>query len=130
MNNFNIIPKFVEFLASRGIAYDIVDEVFIKFKYKDLNYMFQYYKDEDPSYFRIMLPKINNKEVDANVLQITKELNLNYKAVKIVEFEPGSIWMIIENFVYSLENVDMMFARIIDVLAFVIKIYREKEAEL
>ena len=72
MNNFNIIPKFVEFLASRGIAYDIVDEVFIKFKYKDLNYMFQYYKDEDPSYFRIMLPKINNKEVDANVLQITK----------------------------------------------------------
>lgn len=130
MNNFNIIPKFVEFLASRGIAYDIVDEVFIKFKYKDLNYMFQYYKDEDPSYFRIMLPKINNKEVDANVLQITKELNLNYKTVKIVEFEPGSIWMIIENFVYSLENVDMMFARIIDVLAFVIKIYREKEAEL
>ncbi len=130
MNNFNIIPKFVEFLASRGIAYDIVDEVFIKFKYKDLNYMFQYYKDEDPSYFRIMLPKINNKEVDANVLQITKELNLNYKTVKIVEFEPGSIWMIIETFVYSLENVDMMFARIIDVLAFVIKIYREKEAEL
>lgn len=130
MKNFNIIPKFIEFLSSRGIEYNIVDDVFIKFNYKDLNYMFQYYKDEDPSYFRIMLPKINNKQVTTELVKITTELNINYKSVKLFEIESNSIWMVIECFVYSLDNIDMLFSRIVDALSTVIKIYRDKEAKL
>ena len=130
MNNFNIIPKFVEYLTSRGMEYEITDEVFINFKYKNLNYMFQYYQNNDPCYFRIMLPKINNKQVNNELTDIAKELNLNYKAVKTLEFEPGSIWMLLESFVYSMDNIEMLFSRIIETLAIVIQKYREKEAEL
>ena len=130
MNNFNIIPKFIEFLSSKGIEYNIVDEVFVKFFYKDLNYMFQYYKDDDPCYFRIMLPKINNKPVSTELKKITTELTINYKTVKLLEIDSNSIWMVMECFVYSLENIDMLFSRMVDALSIVIKIYREKEAEL
>lgn len=92
--------------------------------------MFQSFQDTDPYYFRIMLPKVNNKAVDNNFFKVVNTINRDYKAVKTVEFEPGVIWLVLETFVYSLDGIDQLFTRMMDTLEVAIKIYREKEAAL
>lgn len=130
MNNFSIVPKFIEYLSSRGLVYTTASDTIINFNFRELNYMFQSFQDTDPYYFRIMLPKVSNKAVDINVLNMVNAINRDYKAVKTVEVEPGAIWLILETFVYSMDGIDQLFTRMIETLEVVIKIYREREAVL
>ena len=92
--------------------------------------MFQSFQDTDPYYFRIMLPKVSNKPVDRNMLNMINTINRDYKAVKTVEFESGVIWLVLETFVYSMDGIDQLFTRVMETLEEVITIYRKKEAEL
>lgn len=130
MSNFSIFQKFVEYLSSRGLAYTTASDTIINYNYKGLNYMFQSFQDADPYYFRIMLPKVSNKPVDRNMLNMINTINRDYKAVKTVEFESGVIWLVLETFVYSMDGIDQLFTRVMETLEEVITIYRKKEAEL
>lgn len=130
MSNFSIFQKFVEYLSSRGLAYTTASDTIINYNYKGLNYMFQSFQDTDPYYFRIMLPKVSNKPVDRNMLNMINTINRDYKAVKTVEFESGVIWLVLETFVYSMDGIDQLFTRVMETLEEVITIYRKKEAEL
>ena len=130
MNKLMILPKFVEYLSSRGLSYTSANDDILNFSYEGLNYMFQSFQETDPYYLRIMLPKVNNKTVNTDVMRLVNQLNRDYKAVKIVEMEQGSIWMVLESFVYNIDGVDLLFARMIDVLRIVINEYRRKENEL
>ena len=42
MMDFNVTTKFVEYLSSRGIEFSIIDDIFVSFKYKGWNYLYQY----------------------------------------------------------------------------------------
>ena len=130
MSNFSIFQKFVEYLSSRGLAYTTASDTIINYNYKGLNYMFQSFQDTDPYYFRIMLPKVSNKPVDRNMLNMINTINRDYKAVKTVEFESGVIWLVLETFVYSMDGIDQLFTRVMETLEEVITLYRKKEAEL
>lgn len=130
MMTFNVTSKFIEYLSSRGIEYSVLDNVFVSFKYKGWNYLYQYNTSDDVNYFRIMLPNINNHQVDERLRKLMNELNSNYKNVKIVELSEGKVWLTAESFIYSSEGVELLFKRMIDLLDSVITIYRNKEVSL
>ena len=130
MMDFNVTTKFVEYLSSRGIEFSIIDDIFVSFKYKGWNYLYQYNPSDDVNYFRIMLPNINNHQINEPLRKLMNELNNNYKMVKVVELSEGKIWLTAETFIYSLEGIELLFKRLIDLLDNIISIYRNKEASL
>lgn len=130
MMTFNVTSKFIEYLSSRGIEYSVIDNVFVSFKYKGWNYLYQYNTSDDINYFRIMLPNINNHQVDEPLRKLMNELNSNYKNVKVVELDQGKVWLTAESFIYSSDGVELLFKRMIDLLDSVITIYRNKEVSL
>jgi hypothetical protein len=130
MMNFNVTTKFVEYLSSRGIEYSIIDSVFVSFKYKSWNYLYQYNSSDDVNYFRIMLPNVNNHQIDEQLKKLMDELNNKYKIVKVLELGEGKVWLTAEALIYSSDGIELLFKRLIDLLDNIITIYRNREVSL
>lgn len=130
MMNFNVTTKFVEYLSSRGIEYSIIDSVFVSFKYKSWNYLYQYNSSDDVNYFRIMLPNVNNHQINEQLKKLMDELNNKYKIVKVLELGEGKVWLTAEALIYSSDGIELLFKRLIDLLDNIITIYRNREASL
>lgn len=126
----NVTSKFIEYLSSRGIEYSVIDNTFVGFKYKSWNYLYQFNSNDDVNYFRIMLPNINNHQVDGPLRKLMNDINNNYKIVKLVELSEGKVWLTAESFIYSSDGIELLFKRLIELLDDVISIYRNKEVNL
>ena len=103
---------------------DKTDET-ISFEYNGLSYLFVSDKS-DPYYIRLILPNIENIN-NANEIDVYKNINQynnKFKAVKMSVVE-NSIWLSIEQFLYSRENSNNLFFRLMKILETVITDYRK-----
>ena len=103
---------------------DTTDET-ISFEYNGLSYLFVSDKS-DPYYIRLILPNIENIN-NANEINVYKNINQynnKFKAVKMSVVE-NSIWLSIEQFLYSRENSNSLFFRLMKILETVITDYRK-----
>ena len=117
---------FYRFLISQMDDFTIKSksENTIAFEYKKLNYLFVYYED-DPYYIRLILPNVVNENDfnNGNLIDIVNNYNATYKAVKSTIVD-NNLWFSIEHFIYSKENINVLFLRIITILETVISKFR------
>lgn len=88
------------------------DDSRISFERKGLNYLFLYNR-EDPVYFRLILPKVL-KITENNKAQISNYVNLVNQSVKVAKATiiDEDVWISVEQFVYSTENIEDLFDRV------------------
>lgn len=117
-----------EYLKKSGIDAQEVGNSRISFSVNNLNYYFEA-NDSDPYFLRLALPRINRQglQIDDNIEQQISRLNRNYKVAKIIRVPDDALWIVADVFVYSIENVDSLFARLIQVLREMIGDYRTIE---
>ena len=120
-----IKETFESFLNENNISYEYVASDIISFSYKDLNFIFAIDTTDD-NYIRMLLPKTTEKK---NKAKYTTDklitLNSNLKVVKF-EMIDDSVWISAEAFVFSIENITILYQRLIDVLVFAIdELYKQ-----
>lgn len=120
-----MITDFTHFLSSIGIVPQNTTDETISFEYNGLSFLFVSDKS-DPYYMRLILPNIENID-DANEIDVYKKINHynnKFKAIKMSVVE-NSIWILVEQFLYSRENANNLFFRLMKILETVITEYRK-----
>lgn len=120
-----MITDFTHFLSSIGIVPQNTTDETISFEYNGLSFLFVSDKS-DPYYMRLILPNIENID-NANEIDVYKKINHynnKFKAIKMSVVE-NSIWILVEQFLYSRENANNLFLRLMKILETVITEYRK-----
>jgi hypothetical protein len=120
----NELRKFLGILPNASIIKD--SDGIISFSYNDLKFLFVS-DNEDVNYIRLMLPNVADVKAiktEKEYFDIINDYNNNYKAVKISVID-NSIWISIEQFVFSKDGVNDLFLRMITILSAVIKEFRD-----
>lgn len=123
--------KFIQYLSSKNLAFQNNVEEQITFQSEGLNYLFVY-DSSDPNYFRMLLPKIFEIAEDSaenKYSSIINEFNSTYKVVKAFISSDNQIWLSVEQFVYSEENIELLFERCVMLLKVTIKLFQQKVYE-
>lgn len=119
-----ILDDFISYLDKNGLKYSLYKESsYLSFSLNNLNYLFQW-QERDPNYFRIALPNVENSPVGNDKLSIVNQLVARYKVAKAITMNDGNLWLVAESFVYSWDNLDSLFARMISLLGQIIDDYR------
>lgn len=127
MDSLNVIMR--EFLKKRGISTSEEKPDSMKFSVNTLNFLCEA-TEKDPYFLRLSLPRINN--VEAQIDRLTEDiqlLNRSYKVAKIVKGADGYLWIIADLFIYSTENIESMYDRIIQAMTEMINDFRKLEIE-
>ncbi len=115
-----MLQSFKQFLANKGISIT-EEEQRITFVQNDLYFLFVHEKS-DPFYFRLILPNIykieNNKD---KYEKFINDLNKRVKVAKTSISDDNMIWSAVEQFVYSMENVEQLFERSVALLEIMMK---------
>ena len=121
-----MLTAFKKYIDSKGIKIQSEDETTIFFERNGLQYTFVCEKT-DPYYFRVILPnilKVNN-ENEQEILRLVNSTNLKFKVAKSVIIEDKNVWISVELFVYSMNNIDELFDRIFILCEVVLNEYKE-----
>lgn len=113
-----MITKFIAFLTEKGIQFNTPDETLVKFSSDGLNFLFQYRKEDDPQFIRLLLPRIENLKGEASDNAVFKrmiEVSSSIKNVKSI-VSNGEVWLTSEEFLSSSENIGQVFERMMTVL--------------
>ena len=114
-----IKETFESFLNENNISYEYVESDIIAFSYKELNFIFAIDTTDD-NYVRIILPKTTEfKDKAKYTTDILITLNSNLKVAKF-EIIDDSVWISAEAFVFSVENIAILYQKLIDILVFAI----------
>lgn len=108
-----MITKFLTFLTEKGILFDTPDETIVKFSSNGLNFLFQYRKEDDPQFIRLLLPRIEDVKGDASDNTVFKrmiDVSSSIKSVKCI-VSNGEVWLTCEEFLASTENINQVFER-------------------
>lgn len=96
----------------------------ISFTYNNLFFIFIHEKN-DSNYVRLILPGIAKKDNISNIDEVLNKYNSEYKVLKMTILN-NNILFSVEQFIYSKERVNEMFARMINVLEFAINNFRSE----
>lgn len=113
-----MIQKFITFLTEKGIQFDSPDETLVKFSFDGLNFLFQYRKEDDPQFIRLLLPRIEDLKGDDSDIAVFKrmiDVSSSIKSVKSI-VSNGEVWLTCEEFQSSTENINQVFERMMAVL--------------
>lgn len=117
-----MLNEFKSFLATlNGVTISKEENNILSFKYKDLNLLFVL-DDDDPYYIRIILPNIataSNIKDDYNINEVINNCNTYFKVAKMI-IRDNSIWLSIEQFLYSKEKSGDFFKRSLSIVDAVI----------
>ena len=120
-----IKETFESFLNENNISYEYVDSDIIAFSYKELNFIFAIDTTDD-NYVRIILPKTT--EIKDKAKYTTDKLITLNSNLKVAKFEiiDDSVWISAEAFVFSVENIAILYQKLIDILVFAIdELYKQ-----
>lgn len=121
-----ILDDFISYLDKNGLKYVSYKESgTLSFSLNNLNYLFQW-QERDPNYFRIALPNIESAPISNDRMNFINQLVASFKVAKAITMEDGNLWLVAETFVYSSDNVDSLFARMIYLLGQIIDEYRNR----
>lgn len=99
----------------------------ISFEYKGLFFLFVT-DESDQYYIRLLLPNIaitDNLKNGVDIHTIINDCNNKFKVVKVSLWDK-SVWLSIEQFLYSKERVNDLFTRAISILEIVINEFRRE----
>lgn len=120
-----IKETFESFLNENNISYEYLESDIISFSYKELNFIFAIDTTDD-NYVRIILPKTTETKDKAKYTTdklITLNSNLKVAKFEIIE---DSVWISAEAFVFSVENIAILYQKLIDILVFAIdELYKQ-----
>ena len=69
---------------------------------------------QTPIFFRLLLPNIYSIEDNKDKCnEIVNNFNYTYKVVKAIVTPANQIWLSVEQFAYSKENIELLFERCI-----------------
>ena len=111
------IKKFRDFLTKqKNVNKESDEEYTITFKYDDLSLIFESFED-DPYYYRFILPIIFTIDED-NKEWVDEEINKLTAIIKVARLfkVDKDVWVVADGFVYSEENMDYLFLRMISCL--------------
>lgn len=120
-----IKETFESFLNENNINYEYVESDIIAFSYKELNFIFAIDTTDD-NYVRIILPKTT--EIKDKAKYTTDKLMTLNSNLKVAKFEiiDDSVWISAEAFVFSVENIAILYQKLIDMLVFAIdELYKQ-----
>lgn len=105
--------KFIQYLSSKNLAFQNNVKEQITFQSEGLNYLFVY-DSSDSNFFRLLLPNIYSIEDNKDKCnEIVNNFNYTYKVVKAIVTPANQIWLSVEQFAYSKENIELLFERCI-----------------
>lgn len=123
----SIYQSMQEFLKKSGIQANEIGNGRLLFSVNGLNFIFDA-NDNDPHFLRLALPQINREGINVdNLEQQIFRLNRNYKVTKIVRDSDNSLLILADAFVYSIDNVEPLFVRLIQASTDMINDYRQIE---
>ena len=112
----DITTAFKQYLTIKDYKFS-VDENFVTFKYKNWNIVLV--SDDDPYYFRLVLPRlVTITDDNANALmRYVLNLSADYKVAKAVVFQ-NDVWLLFEAILndYDFKNTEL-FDRAITILS-------------
>lgn len=119
--------RFILYLRSRGISYSIVNNNILTFQYSNINFLFEYNVD-DSSFFRFIVPDIDNEgTITDDTRKKVCDISASYKVGKCLIISNNQVWLTAETFIFSKENVEPMFQRMITLLCQMLEDYRSHE---
>lgn len=123
----SIYQSMLDFLKKSGIQANEVGNGRLFFSVNKLNFIFEA-NDNDPHFLRLALPQINRQDVQVKTLeQQIFQLNRNYKVSKIVRDTDNSLFILADAFIYSIDNIEPLFVRLIQASTDMINDYRKIE---
>lgn len=110
-----MIETFKNFLSSKGIK-PTCSENLVQFRYKDLNFALVN-QDSDPYYFSLILPNIY-EFTQAEDLKIRETMDVMTRRYKVAKYyiRNENVWLAAEQFVYSRDNINALFDRLLGLL--------------
>lgn len=125
----NIYDLMIEYLRKRGIVADVNDRNRISFSVNNLHYLFDVF-EPDQFFFRMSLPQItSNAQAVVQFSDDIQRLNRTFKVAKIVSLENHELWIVADQFVFSTNQIDSLFERVIHAMGDMIKEYRQIEIQ-
>lgn len=121
-----MLRTFQNFLDEMGIPSAYADEhrSMIEFTIGDINYVFMYRAEEDPTYIRILLPNAGLvPEQSPETLREVYSLTNSFKLGKAF-IQNGQMWFVTEAFIYDRENLTPLFQRMLSVLRDMLHTFR------
>ena len=111
-----MLSRFIQYLSSKSLSFQNNAEDQVSFQYDGLNYLFVY-DSSDSNFFRLLLPNISGIEDNRGKYdEIVNNFNYSYKVVKAIVTPNNQIWLSVEQFVYSEENIELLFERCVMLL--------------
>ena len=98
----------------------------ISFSYKSYHLLF-IYDSTDPYYFRLILPNIINlKDLKKDIGDIVNDYNSKFKVSKMTVVDNNSLWISVEQFVYTKDKVNELFDRLVNLIVVVADNFRRE----
>lgn len=118
-----MVNEVMDVLVSLGLAPQKISSNVLKFSNGGLKYVFQADLEDDPSFFRLMLPDIEANMDNMNeIYRKTSEVSSRFKVGKCVIIDK-KVWLAAEGFYYDKSTLPLLINRLIDVLHDMIKVY-------
>lgn len=128
IDKIKIKEYFLQYLSEINANIKETDNETIVFDYENLTFLAIFDKD-DINYMRLMLPSIaevNEKTDNIILYKSINNYNSKYKTVKTIVTD-GCVWLSAEQFIYSTENVNVMFSRLIQTMREIVTRYWEEK---
>ena len=124
-----MIDSFISYLENSQIHFERAENS-INFEQEGLHYVYLYNPD-DPTYFRLMLPRLVeiNEKNNNRLLEISLGLATKYKVGKVIRFE-NNLWLSFEVFILSFDiDNSFLFKRAIRILKLMFEDMRSQISE-
>ena len=124
-----MVNDVIDILVAQGVSPQKTSSTTLTFSQDGLNFVFQADLEDDPSYFRLMLPDIEPDMGDMSFVyeKIAKVSSL-FKGGKCVIINE-MVWISVEGFSYDPTSLPSLIKRMINVLKDMVKAYRTYGSE-
>lgn len=114
--------KLLDYLSTKGITYQDTGDI-VSFANNNINYMCAF-DQNDGNFFQFLIPDIEpSQDIDDQIKQKVDRLSKEVKVAKIFIIR-DQVWISVESFVYSYENLTNLIERLLGVGAETLRRYR------
>jgi len=122
-----MLDKLRAYLNLNNIQFSTIEgnQYVLLFSIDGLNFLAEFNREADPSFFRIMLPSIETYlPENTNQHDTVNRLNGRYKCGKVMLIGDNQLWLSAESFICGNVDAPTLFAKLISVLRDMINEYR------
>ena len=118
-NSNVMLAQCITFLSEKSILVQKTEPPYVFFDYnilnRNLHCVFAVGEGNDPNYCRFIIPNLEAVQGDNNINDVVGQITAEHKAGKAF-MVGGKVWLSVECFVYSTENIKSLYDRMFSVL--------------